>query len=195
MNKEEVIQIAQKYLDENLKVESPSEDRLPIVDERSVYKKRYGWVVWFHSKRCHATGSWRDNYIGLGPLIIENRGEALGVVNEQSSKEEKFQNLTIRPILKLQNDLFIDVFKNYVSKHKNDFYSYSVEKKLLFIENAIQKDIKFRNSLKGMVIGLFTIDEYAEYIQNSSNLNKRMMNMLIERLKSNVQIFEFQDLS
>ncbi|HRZ31096.1 MAG TPA: glyoxalase [Flavobacterium sp.] len=127
--------------------------------------------------------------------IIENRGEALGVVNEQSSKEEKFQNLTIRPILKLQNDLFIDVFKNYVSKHKNDFYSYSVEKKLLFIENAIQKDIKFRNSLKGMVIGLFTIDEYAEYIQNSSNLNKRMMNMLIERLKSNVQIFEFQDLS
>ncbi|HQV35587.1 MAG TPA: glyoxalase [Flavobacterium sp.] len=127
--------------------------------------------------------------------IIENRGEALGVVNEQSSKEEKFQNLTIRPILKIQNDLFIDVFKNYVSKHKNDFYSYSVEKKLLFIENAIQKDIKFRNSLKGMVIGLFTIDEYAEYIQNSSNLNKRMMNMLIERLKSNVQIFEFQDLS
>jgi len=127
--------------------------------------------------------------------IIENRGEALGVVNEQSSKEEKFQNLTIRPILKLQNDLFIDVFKNYVSKHKNDFYSYSVEKKLLFIENAIQKDIKFRNSLKGMVIGLFTIGEYAEYIQNSSNLNKRMMNMLIERLKSNVQIFEFQDLS
>ncbi|MBA4153466.1 glyoxalase [Flavobacterium sp.] len=127
--------------------------------------------------------------------IIENRGEALGVVSEQSSKEEKFQNLTIRPILKLQNDLFIDVFKNYVSKHKNDFYSYSVEKKLLFIENAIQKDIKFRNSLKGMVIGLFTISEYAEYIQNSSNLNKRMMNMLIERLKSNVQIFEFQDLS
>lgn len=127
--------------------------------------------------------------------IIENRGEALGVVNEQSSKEEKFQNLTIRPILKLQNDLFIDVFKNYLSKHKNDFYSYSVEKKMLFIENAIQKDIKFRNSLKGMVIGLFTIDEYAEYIQNSSNLNKRMMNMLIERLKSNVQIFEFQDLS
>ena len=127
--------------------------------------------------------------------IIENRGEAMGTVSEQSSKEEKFQNLTIRPILKLQNDLFIAVFQNYVSKHKNDFYSYSVEKKLLFIENAIQKDIKFRNSLKGMVIGLFTIDEYAKYIQNSSNLNKRMMNMLIERLKSNVQIFEFQDLS
>lgn len=123
-------------------------------------------------------------------FIIENRGEALGIITEQSSLEERFQNLTIRPILKLQNDLFIDVFKNYISKHKNDFYSLSLEKKLQFIENAIQKDIKFRNSLKGMIIGLFTIDEYAEYILNSSSLNKRMMNILIERLKSNIMLFE-----
>ncbi|HRE79045.1 MAG TPA: glyoxalase [Flavobacterium sp.] len=131
----------------------------------------------------------RDSY------IIENRGEALGVVTEQSSNEERFQNLTIRPILKLQNDLFVDVFKNYISKHKNDFYSYSTEKKLQFIENSIQKDIKFRNSLKGMVIGLFTINEYEDYIKNSSNLNKRMMNMLIERLKSNIMLFDTQQAS
>jgi hypothetical protein len=131
----------------------------------------------------------RDSY------IIENRGEALGVVTEQSSNEERFQNQTIRPILKLQNDLFVDVFKNYISKHKNDFYSYSTEKKLQFIENSIQKDIKFRNSLKGMVIGLFTINEYEDYIKNSSNLNKRMMNMLIERLKSNIMLFDTQQAS
>ena len=41
-----------------------------------------------------------------------------------------------------------------------------------------------------MVIGLFTLEEYQTYIQNSSNLNKRMMNMLIERLKSQIQLFE-----
>jgi hypothetical protein len=45
-------------------------------------------------------------------------------------------------------------------------------------------------SLKGIIIGLFTIDEYNDYIQNSSNLNKRMMNLLIERLKSQVQVIE-----
>jgi hypothetical protein len=122
--------------------------------------------------------------------LIQWRGETIGSVNEQSSQDEKFQNQTLRPILKLQNDLFISVFINHISKHKNDFYSLPVDKKLQFIENAIQKDIKFRNSLKGMVIGLFTIDEYALYIQNSSSLNKRMMNMLIERLKSQVQLFE-----
>lgn len=122
--------------------------------------------------------------------ITENRGEALGLVTEQSSAEERFQNSTMRPILKLQNDLFIEVFKNYISKHKNDFYGYSIEKKLQFIENCIQKDIKFRNSLKGIVIGLFTVNEYLDYIQNSSNLNKRMMNMLIDRLKNQVLLFE-----
>jgi hypothetical protein len=122
--------------------------------------------------------------------ITENRGEIIGIVNEFSSNEERFQNITLRPILKMQNDLFVEVFKNYINKHKNDFYAFSVEKKLLFIENAIQKDIKFRNALKGIVIGLFTIEEYVEYIKNSSNLNKRMMNMVIERLKSQVQLFE-----
>lgn len=123
-------------------------------------------------------------------LLKELRGEAIGTINNQSSNEEAFQNQTLRPILKLQNDLFVASFENYITKNKKDFYGLSTEKKLLLIENSIQKDIKFRNALKGMVIGLFTLEEYQTYIQNSSNLNKRMMNMLIERLKSQIQLFE-----
>ena len=123
-------------------------------------------------------------------LLKEVRGESIGVVTSSSSADEAFQNQVLRPILKLQNDLFIISFINYVSKNKVDFKTISTEKKLMVIENAIQKDIKFRNVLKGMIIGLFTIDEYANYIKNSSNLNKRMMGMLIERLKSQVQLFD-----
>ncbi len=124
-------------------------------------------------------------------FITGFRGETIGESNTYSS-EERFQNATLRPILKLQNDLFLLVFRNYISKYKGDFYAYSVDKKLSYIENAIQKDIKFRNSLKGIVIGLFTVAEYEYYITASSSLNKRMMNMLIERLKSQVQLFEMQ---
>ena len=123
-------------------------------------------------------------------FLKEFRGETLGTISAQSSADELFQNQTIRPILKLQNDLFIAVFINYVNKNKADFYSYTVEKKLQVIENSIQKDIKFRNSLKGIVMALFTIEEYETYIKNSSDLNKRMMNLLIDRLKSQVQLFE-----
>ena len=127
-------------------------------------------------------------------FISQFRGETLGTITSQSSSEEIFQNQTLRPILKLQNDLFIAVFENQISKHKNDFYKLPVEKKLHYIENVIQKDIKFRNALKGMIISLFTAAEYTDYITNSSSLNKRMMNMLIERLKSQVQLFELQEL-
>ena len=122
--------------------------------------------------------------------VLELRGETLGTITNQSSLEEIFQNRTLRPILKLQNDLFIQVFINYAVKQKNVFFSLTPEKKMAYIENVIHRDIKFRNSLKGMIIAFFTLDEYAEYIQISSNVNKRMMNMLIERLKSNIQLIE-----
>jgi hypothetical protein len=122
--------------------------------------------------------------------VLGLRGESLGTITSQSSLEEVFQNKTLRPILKLQNDLFIQVFINYAMKQKNVFFSLTPEKKMAYVENVIQRDIKLRNSLKGMVIAFFTLDEYSKYIQNSSNLNKRMMNMLIERLKSQIQLIE-----
>ncbi|OEK08508.1 glyoxalase [Flavivirga aquatica] len=111
-------------------------------------------------------------------------------INDSMSSDERFQNLVLRPIIKFQNDLLISVFKNYAAKHKFVFYDLSLEKRIDYIENAIQKDMKFRNSLKGMIIGLFTIEEYTIYTENSSALNKRMMNIVKERLLSNIQLFE-----
>ncbi|MEI7508099.1 MAG: glyoxalase [Flavobacterium sp.] len=124
--------------------------------------------------------------------LLEIRGESIGNTSKDSSLEELFQNRTLRPIIKLQNNLFIEVFINYAIKQKNVFFKLSPEKKVVYIENVIQRDIKFRNSLKGMIIAFFTINEYSEYITNSSNLNKRMMNILIERLKSQVQLIDIE---
>ena len=106
------------------------------------------------------------------------------------SFDEQFQNATLRPIIKFQNALLLAAFRNYISKHKNGFYELTLENRLSFIDNAVHKDIKFRNSLKGMIIGQFTLEEYETYITNSSALNKRMMNMVIERLKDQVQVFQ-----
>lgn len=114
--------------------------------------------------------------------------------NSQMSFDERFQNQTLRPVIKLQNFLLVEAFKNYVNKHKGVFHDLSLEKKLQYIERAIQKDIKFRNSLKGMVIGQFTVEEYTDYISNSSALNKRMMNMVVERLKDQVQLLDHEAL-
>lgn len=127
----------------------------------------------------------RDHSIvNLRPQILSAR------ITPNMSSEEYFQNKILRPILKLQNDLFIAVFKNYIKKNKNVFYEINLEKRLKYIEHSIQKDIKFRNNLKGIIIGQFTVDEYETYIANSSSINKRMMNLLIQRLQDQVQLLE-----
>mgnify|MGYP003609374937 CR=1 FL=1 len=122
--------------------------------------------------------------------ILELRGTTQGIVSEDSSAEERFQNQTLRPILKLQNELLLEVFINYAKTQKEVFFTLSLSKKQLYIENALQKDVKFSNFLKGIIIGLFTIAEYNEYSQNVSNLNKRIINLLIERFKSQLQLLE-----
>ncbi|MGV8814229.1 MAG: glyoxalase [Gelidibacter sp.] len=111
-------------------------------------------------------------------------------IYDAMSSEERFQNTILRPILMLQNDLLIEVFKNYIAKHKNVFYGLSLPKQLDYIENVIHKDMKFRNSIKGMIIGQFTVEEYVIYIEYLSALNKRMMNLVRERFISHIQLFE-----
>ena len=46
-------------------------------------------------------------------------------INDSMSSDERFQNLVLRPVIKLQNDLLIEVFTNYVAKHKMVFYGNS----------------------------------------------------------------------
>ncbi len=125
--------------------------------------------------------------------LLQSRPEIpSAIVNEMMSQDEQFQNKTLRPIIKLQNDLLIEVFKNYLRKRKYAYYDLSLQERYVYIENAIQRDMKFRNSLKGMIIGQFTVEEYDLYIENSSALNKRMMNLVIERLKDQIQLFEYE---
>ena len=125
-------------------------------------------------------------------IILQLRGEAIGLITNESSAEEQFQNATLRPILKLQNDLLIQIFINYCIKQKSTFFKLNVNKKLEYIVQNIQRDMKFRDFLKGIIIAFFTIDEYKNYVENASNLNKRIITMLIERIQSQVQLIEIQ---
>lgn len=123
-------------------------------------------------------------------FLSQFRGQTIGSVTAQSTTEESFQNEVLRPILKLQNDLFVASFINYIENNKVDFSSKTLEAKLAVIDNGIQKDVKFRNTMRGIVAGLFTTAEYDFYAKNTSDVNKRMMTMLTERLKSQIQLFE-----
>ena len=125
----------------------------------------------------------RDSYLkSLRPDILTK------TIKTEMSSEEYFQNTVLRPIIKFQNNLLIAVFLQFCTKYKNVFFDLSTEKKILYIESSITKDSKLRSSFRDLMIGLFSVEEYSEYLKNASALNKRMTGIIKERLISHVQL-------
>jgi len=125
----------------------------------------------------------RDSYLkSLRPDILTK------TIKSEMSSEEYFQNKVLRPIIKFQNELLIAVFLQFCTKYKNVFFDLSTEKKILYIESSITKDSKLRSSFRDLIIGLFSVEEYSEYLKNASALNKRMTGIIKERLISHVQL-------
>ena len=124
----------------------------------------------------------RENY--LTTLFESN----LGVVSQVMSPDEQFQNQTLRPILKFQNQLLLSLFIEYCKKQKNVFFKLPTDQKIQYITHALQRDLKFRSFIIGIVVGLFTLREFEIYAQNVSTCNKRISNLTIERLSSQLQL-------
>tara|TARA_B110000240_G_scaffold2004_1_gene2357 strand:- start:479 stop:889 length:411 start_codon:yes stop_codon:yes gene_type:complete len=125
----------------------------------------------------------RDSYLkSLRPDILTK------TIKTEMSSEEYFQNTVLRPIIKFQNELLIAVFLQFCTKYKNVFFDLSTEKKTLYIETSFIKDSKLRSSFRDLIIGLFSVEEYSEYLKNASALNKRMTGIIKERLISHVQL-------
>lgn len=107
---------------------------------------------------------------------------------ENSTVEERFQTQTLRPVLKLQNELLLGLFKNHIIESKNTFYALNPEKKDLFIENSLQKNLALKNKLLGLTIGMFTIEELEVYSTQTNLYNKRIISLIVERIRSQIHL-------
>ena len=106
------------------------------------------------------------------------------IVSTKMTEVEKFQNKTLRPIIKMKHELLIAYFNHYLSIQKFDFQDFSDLKKIEFIERAFSKDSQLRNETKGMIIGHFTLDEFTIYKNFIKESNKRILTMVKERILS-----------
>jgi hypothetical protein len=115
-------------------------------------------------------------------IRMEPKSRPLLILNKADSLEENFQNETLRPILKLQNDLIITLAQEFL-KHRNVSWEKIREKDpLQWLNLNIKRDIPFRNQLIGMVIGQFSKNELDEYLTFQKEINKRIINMMTERI-------------
>jgi hypothetical protein len=119
-----------------------------------------------------------ENLISIRPV--------LNIETAESSVIEQFQNVTLRPILKFQHDLYVAMFRNYIEKRKNTFIDLSKGQRLAYILTSIKDDFKLKNRLLGVTIGHFTVAEFAIFSENEAELTRRFTALLVQRLQSAV---------
>lgn len=103
-------------------------------------------------------------------------------VMDNTHESERFQNQTIRPIIKFQHDLLLAIARNYFARNKNTYFKLVETQRAQYLATMLSKDTAFRNQLLGLVIGLFSTEEYLEYQLKSADLNRRIINIIKKRL-------------
>lgn len=105
---------------------------------------------------------------------------------------EAFQNNVLRPILKFQNDLLLQIFIDYTNQYKVVFFKLSDHEKLSYIQQALSTNQRLRSLILGTIVGLFAVEDFGYYKLNSSALNKRIITMTIQRLQSQLDYLTYK---
>lgn len=118
---------------------------------------------------------------------MDNKKVSIRPVLNLSSKgtDENFQNKTLRPILKLQSTTILQVFSHFSQKQKTDISSLTKEELNNYVNLITKKNTVLRNQLLGLIIGQFTKDEFDMYQVNDLEFNKRILNMIGQRIIDN----------
>ena len=121
-------------------------------------------------------------------LLLAIRPNLNSLDKDLNTKEiETFQNDVLRPILKFQNDLLLQIFIDYVKQYKGVFFKLSNHEKMSYIQEALSSNQRLRSLILGTIVGLFSIEDYSYYRLNLSELNKRIVSLVVKRLQSQLE--------
>ena len=119
---------------------------------------------------------------------LKNLRPEILAISEKDLKTdiEKFHHQVLRPILKFQNELILESFLSEMRRFKIDFEKLSKNEKQNKIQSTFHSNQKFQMFLLGQITALFTIDEFQFYVENRSQMKKRILEMAAERVRSQV---------
>ena len=118
--------------------------------------------------------------------MTKERPQLNNLLKENMSKEEVFQNKTLRPIIKMQHHLLIASFQNYIFSKKIKFIELSNEKKIEKIKEILLRDNTYKNFINGLIVGHFSLNEFDIYNQNSSEFKRRILKIITQRLQDSL---------
>jgi len=94
---------------------------------------------------------------------------------------ELFQNETLRPILKLQQELTYAFLNNHKNYQPKKFAGFNRQQYEAFLSKYLQTNLDLKNQLLGAVIGLLTLIEFEFYKLERKELNRRIIQMQMKR--------------
>ena len=117
-------------------------------------------------------------------LLLALRSEISVADFANQSRVEVFQNKTLRPILKFQNELLVSRFLNDSLTQKVAYMKMDLKSQRSYVDQRLKTDKKLQKDMIGMCSGLMTLVEYEAYLEQRSEYNKRIVNMIAERIFS-----------
>ena len=97
-------------------------------------------------------------------------------------EEELFQNMVLRPVIKMQHDLLIMRVKSHFISKRVLFNVMDNKKRTEAIIQAFQSDHNLKKEIQGMIIGQLTVLEFQQYLKIERSLNKRIVQMVRNRM-------------
>jgi len=105
---------------------------------------------------------------------------------EMHLKNELFQNEVLRPILKMQHDITLNLFFSHINNLGIIWDNLKKSKKTQCVDNQLSKNIQFKNLVIGIIVGQFNELELDKYLSNSREYNKRILQMTNQRIVSTI---------
>jgi len=103
------------------------------------------------------------------------------------SPEEAFQNITLRPIIKAQHNVLVWSFKRYIQKFGKVYNNYTNPQRIKFIQDALTKNIAYKNVVNGMIIGQFTSTERLQYESIAKDIDRRILGIVKQRILDSME--------
>ena len=104
------------------------------------------------------------------------------ITEGELKEEELFQNMVLRPVVKMQHDLLIMRLKSHFRSKRVLFNVMDNKKRTEAIIQAFQNDHYLKKEIQGMITGQLSLIEYQQYQKSERSLNKRIIQMVRNRM-------------
>ena len=110
-----------------------------------------------------------------------------GAADAAASDVEAFLHRTLRPVLKLQNPLLLQLVARDVARRVPGFSGFAVDDQRDRLATTLRSDSRLKQGVLGMVYGAFTESELAFALDHLAEVRRRTFALLTERVLSQTE--------